>query len=72
VTKCGICGRDAKEDELCRYHFEALNNLRAAYEGWNTASGVSWEQYLERLVQIEETGRWVKDVIQQGGSLAEM
>ncbi|MHA2025616.1 MAG: hypothetical protein ACW98U_06905 [Candidatus Thorarchaeota archaeon] len=51
-------------DELCRYHLEALNNLRAAYDGWNTASGVSWNEYLEQLEQIDETGRWIIDVIE--------
>ena len=74
--KCGICGRDAKEDDLCRYHLEAMINLRAAYGGWKTATGLGWVEYLERLVHIEETGRWVVDVIeyviQQGGFSGEM
>lgn len=64
MTKCSICGRDVAKDELCRYHIDALKNLREVFERWNTASGVSWEEYLETLVQIEETGRWVKDVVE--------
>jgi hypothetical protein len=75
MTKCGICGRDS-DDDLCRYHLEALNNLRVVYDAWKKASEVSWEEYLERLEQIEETGRWVVDVIeyvrQQGVPLGEM
>ncbi|MHA1944349.1 MAG: hypothetical protein ACW96M_08140 [Candidatus Thorarchaeota archaeon] len=64
MMKCGICGRNAKENELCRYHLEAMNNLRAAFGGWKTATGLGWTEYLERLVQIEGTGRWVVDVIE--------
>ncbi len=64
MTNCGICGRDTSEDELCRYHHEASNNLSAAYEGWKEATGINWEDYLVRISQIEETGRWVLDVIE--------
>jgi hypothetical protein len=41
-----------------------MNNLRAAFGGWKTATGLGWTEYLERLVQIEGTGRWVVDVIE--------
>jgi DNA topoisomerase-1 len=64
VTTCVICGRDAESGDLCRYHIEALNNLNAAYEGWNAASGVSWSEYLDQLVRIEVTGRWILDVLE--------
>jgi hypothetical protein len=64
MTNCGICGRETSDDELCRYHHEASNNLRAAYEGWKKATGINWEDYLDRISQIEETGRWVIDVIE--------
>jgi DNA topoisomerase-1 len=64
MTNCVICGREAVDDNLCRYHLEALNNLRIAYDGWKTATGLEWESYLEKLVLIEETGRWVIDVIE--------
>lgn len=64
MTNCGICGRDASDDELCRYHHEALNNLRIAYEGWKKATGINWEDYMVKVAQIEETGRWVIDVIE--------
>jgi len=64
VTKCSICGRGIEAKDLCRYHLEALGNLRGAYDGWNTASGLSWNEYLEQLEQLDETGRWIIDVIE--------
>lgn len=63
---CTICGRNVLEKkEYCRYHQQALENLTASYEGWKDASGVSWEEYIERLSEIEETGRWIRDMAEQ-------
>jgi hypothetical protein len=63
VTFCVICGRTAVNgSDYCRYHQDALDNLQSAYEHWRNANEVSWEEYIERLCQIEETGRWVLDV----------
>ena len=76
MTKCEICGRDVIDGDLCRYHIDALNNLRTVYDGWKNAANVSWKEYLVRLEQIEETGRWVVEVIeyvrQQDVPLGEM
>jgi hypothetical protein len=52
-----------ESEDLCRYHVEALQNLHAAYEEWNSASGVDWNEYLECLERIEVTGRWILDVV---------
>lgn len=66
MTYCTICGRIAlKESTICRYHKEALDNLQSSYKHWQEASGVSWEEYIEKLCQIEETGRWVFEVAEQ-------
>jgi hypothetical protein len=63
---CKICGRDSSnEDGYCRYHQVALENLQAAYENWQKASGVSWEEYIESICRIDETGRWVQEVAEQ-------
>jgi hypothetical protein len=63
VTFCRICGRTAiEEGVLCHYHQSALDNLHSSYEVWKKASGASWEEYIEKLCQLEETGRWVFDV----------
>ena len=66
MTFCTICGRvSLNESDYCQYHQEALNNLRSSYEHWKKASGASWEEYIEKLCEIEETGRWVFDVAEQ-------
>jgi hypothetical protein len=66
VTFCTICGRDVLgKGKYCRYHQEALDSLQSSYEVWKKACGVSWEEYLEKLFQVDETGRWVKEVAEQ-------
>jgi hypothetical protein len=66
VSFCTICGRVAlNESDFCRYHQEALDSLQSSYERWRTASEASWEEYIKKLCQIEETGRWVLDVAEQ-------
>ena len=63
---CKICGRDSSgENEYCRYHQEALENLQSAYEDWQKASGVSWEEYIESICGIDEAGQWVQEVAEQ-------
>ncbi|MHA1965177.1 MAG: hypothetical protein ACXACG_17460 [Candidatus Thorarchaeota archaeon] len=66
MTFCTICGRVAVIDnDFCEYHQEAMDNLKSSYKNWKDASGVSWEEYIEQLCQIDETGRWVLEVAEQ-------
>ncbi|MFW9962131.1 MAG: hypothetical protein ACFFCX_01080 [Candidatus Sifarchaeia archaeon] len=66
MISCIICGRvTVLESEFCRYHQEALNNLRSSFENWRKASDVSWEEYIELLCQIDETGQWVREIAEQ-------
>jgi hypothetical protein len=69
---CELCRRENKKGErLCRYHSEAKAELMSNYAKWNEAySGISWEEYLNRVKTAEGTGRWVKEVIthEEGGS----
>ncbi len=66
MTLCTICGREAlKGDGFCRYHQEALDNIHSSYENWRKASGVSWREYIVVLCEIDETGRWVREVAEQ-------
>lgn len=61
---CIICQREQEaSSELCRYHSVADENLRAGYEKWCYAYGeLSWKDYLKRLLELPETGAWVKEV----------
>lgn len=60
---CPICGRDA-QDEFCTYHKTASDNLKEMYNEWEKATGLSWEKYLDKISEIEDTGRWVREIIE--------
>lgn len=63
--KCAACSRDAK-DKYCKHHMRALEQLKSHYGRWADAyGGVSWQDYLQKLSKMEETGSWVKEVIEQ-------
>lgn len=62
---CDICGRDAEDGQtLCRYHVMAQTVLQEKFEEWRTAQDMSWEEYLKEVLEAEDTGAWVKDVIE--------
>ena len=60
---CPMCGRD-KQDEFCSYHQTAFDNVKEMYAKWETAAGLSWEEYLQKISDIEDTGRWIVEVIE--------
>jgi len=63
MTKCRACSRDAS-NKFCTYHERAYSALKKNYDAWRDAYGkISWREYLERLLELKETGSWVKDVI---------
>ncbi|MGY5871726.1 MAG: hypothetical protein RTV72_05750 [Candidatus Thorarchaeota archaeon] len=63
MSDCPICGRDI-EAKFCHYHQTAFNNLREKHEKWEIAAGLSWEEYLEKVGDLENTGRWISEVIE--------
>jgi hypothetical protein len=46
----------------CRQHLQAYNNLEKAYPQWRYALGLSWTEYLEKVIKASETGQWAKEV----------
>jgi hypothetical protein len=70
MTECPICGRSLQE-KFCSYHETAFDNMKEMYAKWKTAAGLSWEDYLNKISDLEATGRWVREVIEfitlQGG-----
>jgi hypothetical protein len=63
--KCAACSRDAKE-KYCKYHLQALEQLKSHYGRWVDAyGGISWQDYMQKLLKMEETGSWVREVIEQ-------
>jgi len=62
--KCKACSRDASQNEFCTYHEQAYDVLKKNYDVWCDAYGkLSWGEYLEKLLELKETGSWIKDVI---------
>jgi hypothetical protein len=60
---CRLCRRKAEIDSLCRYHFDARDELKKGYERWRDAySSMSWREYLDRIKRLDGTGQWVKEV----------
>jgi hypothetical protein len=43
----------------------ASESLAAHYRAWVDAyGGISWQEFLSRLLKMRETGSWVKEVIE--------
>ena len=63
MTECPICGRDLQE-KFCSYHQTAFSNLKEMYAEWETAAGLSWDAYLDKIGNLEDTGRWIREVIE--------
>ena len=67
--KCRLCGREAVSD-LCRYHEEARERVKAAYPQWVRAYGrMEWNDYLDNVKRNVQTGRWAKEIAEflEGG-----
>ena len=63
-TNCKACKKEARADGLCSHHAEARDALKRAFPAWQEAySGMSWEDYLNRVKILDETGQWIKEVI---------
>jgi hypothetical protein len=64
--KCAACYREvvAKDKKFCIYHSQAYVSLKKQYDAWVKAyGGISWDDYLKKLLTLDQTGSWVKDVI---------
>ncbi|MGY5854358.1 MAG: hypothetical protein RTU92_12395 [Candidatus Thorarchaeota archaeon] len=65
MPDCMICGRDTLEDsEFCAYHSKAQENLREAFVLWQKGLEISWDDYLNRVQNLESLGKWVRDVVE--------
>lgn len=65
--QCSICGSDAVGREggltLCYPHLRAYQNLVKAYDVWKARNSIDFDDYVETLLKLYITGRFVKDVI---------
>jgi hypothetical protein len=54
-----------ENSELCGYHKTARDALKKGYGTWKEAySEMLWDEYLQRVKAIENTGQWVREVIE--------
>ena len=66
TKKCAACSRQvvANGKKYCIYHTQAYNSLQKQLTAWvNAYGGISQQDYMKRLLRMNETGSWVKDVI---------
>lgn len=53
-----------KGKKYCIYHTQAYDSLQKQYTAWvNAYGGISQKDYMNKLLSLDETGSWVKDVI---------
>lgn len=64
--KCTACHRKAMPDsKYCLHHKQALDSVTNHYKAWIDAyGGISWQEFLNKLLKMRETGSWVKEVIE--------
>jgi hypothetical protein len=62
---CCACSRKVSTTKrYCSYHSQALDHIKEHYMKWVHAYGlVSWNDFLNRLLNMNETGSWIKEVI---------
>jgi hypothetical protein len=65
TQKCAACHRKALPDnQHCLHHKQASDSMIDHYKAWVDAYGsISWQDFLNRLSKMQETGIWVNEVI---------
>ena len=61
--KCAVCGKVSKK-ALCARHALACKKLIKGFSEWQKAMDIDWFAYLSQIIAKEETGEWVKQVVQ--------
>ena len=66
TEKCAACNRNAlPEGRYCAQHSQALDRVTEHYKAWVGAyGGIPWQEFLDRLSKMKETGSWIKEVIE--------
>ena len=68
ADRCPLCNRPVDSpSKFCDLHDAAFRNLESAYPVWNKGydGRLTREDYITRVLSLPETGRVVKEVIQQ-------
>ncbi len=67
VKRCTICNRKAVKYNHCIIHNEAYENLKSSYHLWLYAhdNKLQFNEYLDVLSDLKETGEAVKEIIEE-------
>ena len=60
--KCKICSKEAINEEYCLLHEKAYQNLMEKFETCKKALNVSWEDYLDAIIENPSAGTKAKEV----------
>jgi len=61
--KCIVCGELTEASVYCSSHSATMLEMRKAYRTWSVAFGtIGLEQFLARLLKLEESGDRVKEL----------
>ncbi|WP_455368087.1 hypothetical protein [[Eubacterium] cellulosolvens] len=66
MKKCKFCIENTEKDDLCCLHDRAYRNLLQTFDQWKVAYSdkITFQDYLNKLRTLSETGRAVKDVLE--------
>lgn len=59
---CIVCQREPLENNLCRFHLEALEKLRAAFNEWHKRDDIDCIEFLRKVSRLKSTGRWIREI----------
>ncbi len=64
LEKCEICARAVISNRAyCLMHEAARRRVTDSYHDWERAyPQISWERYLERIIELKETGEASREV----------
>jgi len=62
--KCAVCGRKSAQDNFCRFHQKAYENVVRSYGQWRRALDISWKEYLSQIANNPLTGEWTRELVQ--------
>jgi hypothetical protein len=62
--RCAACHRTKLAGKYCLHHARALQSIKDHHRVWSEAYGeISWPEFLDRISKMDETGKWVIEVI---------
>jgi hypothetical protein len=66
IQKCAACHRKALQGtKYCMHHDQAFHRLMEHHKAWVTAyGGISMDDFMNKILGMEETGSWIKEVIE--------